>query len=121
MDERLQRQPWGRQTPAARQVVITAPSRLRLGRGSRVTVRLTRSGDETLARVRLALQVPQGWTVQPLGRTVFTNVSPSQTPRARFIVTPPSWAPVTNSVVHATAELSPDAVREAGVTIPLRG
>jgi len=109
------------QTPAARQVVITAPSRLRLGRGSRVTVRLTRSGDETLARVRLALQVPQGWTVQPLGRTVFTNVSPSQAPRARFIVTPPSWAPMTNSVVHATAELSPDAVREAGVTIPLRG
>jgi beta-glucosidase len=108
------------QTPAARQVVISAPSRLQLGLGSRVTVRLTRSGNETLARVRLALQVPQGWTVMSVGPTVFTNVSPSQAPRATFIVTPPTWAPLTNSTVHATADLSNDAQREAGVTIPLR-
>ena len=108
------------QTPAARQVLISAPSRLQLGLGSRVTVRLTRSGNETLARVRLALQVPQGWTVMSVGPTVFTNVSPSQAPRATFIVTPPTWAPLTNSTVHATADLSMDAQREAGVTIPLR-
>lgn len=109
------------QTPAARQVVIDAPNRLQLGRGSTVTVRLTRSGNETLPMVRLALQVPQGWTVMPLGPTVFTNVSPSESPRARFIVTPPRWAPLTDSVVHATADLSSDAQREAGVTIPLGG
>ncbi len=109
------------QTPAARQVVIDDPSRLQLGRGSTVTVRLTRSGNETLPMVRLALQVPQGWTVMPLGPTVFTNVSPSESPRARFIVTPPRWAPLTDSVVHATADLSSDAQREAGVTIRLGG
>jgi beta-glucosidase len=108
-------------TPAARQVVIHAPSRLQLGLGSTVTVGLTRSGNETLPVVRLALQVPQGWAVTPLGPTVFTNVSPSQSPRVRFIVTPPSWAPLTDSVVHATADLSSVAQREAGVTIPLRG
>ena len=70
------------QTPAARQVMITAPSTLHLGRGSRVTVSLTRSGNE-LARVQLALQVPQGWTVQPLGPTVFTDVGPAQAPGPR--------------------------------------
>ncbi len=108
-------------TPAARQVVIRAPSRLQPGVGSLVTVRLTRSGNETLPIVRLAVQVPQGWTVKPLGPNVFTNVRPSQAPRARFMVTPPSWAPLTDSVVHATADLGSDAQREAGVTIPLRG
>jgi beta-glucosidase len=107
-------------TPAARQVVIHAPSRLRLGRGSAVTVRLTRSGNETLPLVQLSLQVPQGWTVRPLGATTFHNVGPSQTPRARFVVTPPSWYPLTDSVVHATADLSSAAQREAGITIPLR-
>ncbi len=108
-------------TPAARQVMIHAPSRMQLGIGSTVTVRLTRSGNETLPSVRLALQVPQGWTVTPLGPTVFSNVSPQQAPRSRFIVTPPTWAPLTDSVVHATANLSSSAQREAGVTIPLRG
>ena len=107
------------QTPAARQVMITAPTRLHPGLGSRVTVRLTRSGNETLANVQLALQVPQGWAVQPLGPTLFTGVGPGQAPRARFIVTPPSWAPLTDATVHATAQLGPDAQREAGVTIPL--
>ena len=48
---------------------------------STVTVRLTRSGNETLSAVRLALQVPQGWTVQAVGPTVFHNVTPSQSPR----------------------------------------
>ncbi|MGO9823458.1 MAG: glycoside hydrolase family 3 C-terminal domain-containing protein [Solirubrobacteraceae bacterium] len=108
------------QTPAARQVMIHAPSRMQLGIGSTVTVRLTRSGNETLPSVRLALQVPQGWTVTPLGPTMFSNVSPQQAPRTRFIVTPPTWAPLTDSVVHATANLSSSAQREAGVTIPLR-
>ena len=109
------------QTPGARQVVIHAPSRFHLGVGSNVTVRLTRSGNETLPTVRLALQVPQGWTVSPLGATVFHNVLPSQALKAKFVVTPPSWYPVTDAVVHATADLSSDAQREAGVTIPIHG
>jgi beta-glucosidase len=108
------------QTPAARQVVVGAPSTMRLGRASTVSVRLTPSGNETLATVRLGLQVPQGWTARPLGPTVFTDVRPSQSARATFVVTPPSWASVTNSVVHATANLNTDAQREAGVTVALR-
>jgi beta-glucosidase len=109
------------QTPAARQVTVSAPRELSPGRGSRVTVRLTRSGNETLRVVRLSLQVPQGWTVRALGPTAFYNLRPSQSPRTRFIVTPPSWAPETNSVIHATADLSRDAQREAGVTVRVSG
>jgi beta-glucosidase len=108
------------QSPAARQVVVHAPRRLHLGRASKITVRLTRSGNETLPAVQLALQVPQGWTVQAVGPTVFHNVAPAQAPTARFIVTPPSWAPQTNATVHATADLSSDAQREAGVTVAVR-
>ncbi len=105
------------QTPAARQVVVHAPRQLRLGRASKVTVRLTRSGNETLTAVRLSLQVPEGWSVRALGPTVFFRVRPRQAPRAAFLVTPPSWAPETDSVVHATADLSSAAQREAGVTV----
>jgi beta-glucosidase len=106
-------------TPAARQVEVSAPKKVTPGRGSRVTVRLTRGGNETLRAVQLSLQVPQGWTVRALGPTLFRNVGPRQAPKARFIVTPPSWAPETNAVIHATAILGRDAQREAGVTVPV--
>jgi beta-glucosidase len=106
-------------TVAARQVTVHAPTAFTPGHGARVRVHLTRSGNATLPKVTLAVQVPQGWTVQPIGRTTFTNVSSSQAPRASFIVTPPSWAPLTSATVHATAQLGPDAQREAGVTTTL--
>jgi beta-glucosidase len=108
-------------TPAARQVEINAPKKVSPGRGARVTVRLTRSGNETLRAVQLSLQLPEGWTVRALGPTLFRNVGPREAPRARFIVTPPSWAPETNAVIHATAILGRDAQREAGVTVPVSG
>jgi beta-glucosidase len=104
-------------TPAARQVQISAPSTISPGAPSTVTVRLTAAGDQTLYGVRLALQLPQGWSATPDGRTTFLVVSPSATPTASFTVTPPSWAPNTDAVVHATARLGPDAVREAGVQV----
>ena len=104
-------------TPAARQVVIDAPSTMTLGRRSTVKVTLTASGDETLNRVRLALQLPQGWTQRSVGPASFAHVSPSASVSATFSVTPPSWAPAANDVIHATAALSRDAIREAGVTV----
>jgi beta-glucosidase len=109
------------QTPGARQVVIHTPGRLRLARGSEVTVGLARSpsGHQTLPAVRLSLQVPQGWTVRALGASVFHDVRPSQVPVARFVVTPPRWYPLTDSVVHATADLSSAAQLEAGSTVSL--
>jgi hypothetical protein len=55
--------------------------------------------------------------VRNQGRSLFRFVSPSQAPAATFVVTPPSWTPATNAVVHATADLSRDAQREAGVTV----
>jgi beta-glucosidase len=106
-------------TAAARQVIVHAPREFVPGSGSRVTVKLTSSGSATLAAVRLALQLPQGWTALPLGPTTFTHVGPARTPRAAFIVTPPAWAPLTSATVHATAELGPDATREAGTTSTL--
>ncbi len=103
-------------TPAARQVVITAPSAVQPGQAATVQVQLTASGDETVPDVRLALQLPEGWTAVPVGPTEFTTVSPGTAPVATFQVTPPSYAPNTSAVVHATATMG-NMLREAGVTV----
>ncbi len=108
-------------TPAARQVEVTAPGAVTAGRTTRIKVTLTRSGRETLRNVRLALQVPQGWTVTPVGPTVFGVLSPSTAPVATFVVRPPSYLPSSNAVLHATARLGPAATREAGTTIRVKG
>jgi beta-glucosidase len=108
-------------TPAARQVVVTTSGAVTAGEPTRVKVKLTRSGNETLHNVRLALQTPQGWTVKPLGPTVFARVLPSAAPVATFVVRPPLYAPTSNAVVHATARLGPAATREAGTTIRVKG
>ncbi|HEY1519772.1 MAG TPA: glycoside hydrolase family 3 C-terminal domain-containing protein [Solirubrobacteraceae bacterium] len=104
-------------TPAARQVAVEAPATVTPGQPSTVTVTLTASGNETLHNAQLALQLPQGWSVRGSGEKVFRRVKPRRAVAATFVVTPPSWAPSTNSVVHATATLGPDAQREAGATV----
>jgi uncharacterized membrane protein len=86
------------------------------GQAATVQVQLTASGDETLPDVQLALQLPQGWTAVPVGPTDFTSVSPGTAPTATFQVTPPSSAPSTSAVVHATAT-SGDMTRDSGVSI----
>ena len=105
------------ETPGARQVIVSAPSTVTPGKRSSVTVTLTASGNETLNNVRLALQLPQGWSASRGGQKVFGRVKPRRAVAVTFTVTPPSWAPSTNSVVHATADLGPDAQREAGATV----
>ena len=55
-------------TPAARQVSVSAPSVVHPGKTSVVRVTLTASGSAVLGSVRLALQLPEGWTVTPWGR-----------------------------------------------------
>jgi beta-glucosidase len=103
-------------TPAARQVVITAPSTMQPGQAATVQVQLTASGDETLPDVQLALQLPEGWTAAPTGPTQFTAVAPGTAPTVTFQVTPPSYAPNASAVVHATATIG-NMTREAGVTV----
>ena len=103
-------------TVGARQVTVKAPSQFTPGHMGLVTVGLTRSGNATLPMVKLALQLPDGWTAMPLGSATFTNVGQFATPRATFVVKPPSWAPATSATIHATASFGPDAQREAGVT-----
>jgi beta-glucosidase len=103
-------------SPAARQVVITAPTTMQPGQAATVQVQLTASGDETLPDVQLALQLPQGWTAVPVGPTDFTSVTPGTAPTATFQVTPPSYAPNTSAVVHATATIG-NMTRESGVSI----
>ena len=104
-------------TPGARQVVVNAPSTMTPGQPSPVTVTLTGAGDETLHNVRLALQLPQGWSASSGGQKVLRRVKAGRAVAVTFTVTPPSWAPSTNSVVHATADLGPDAQRENGTTV----
>ncbi|HTP23788.1 MAG TPA: glycoside hydrolase family 3 C-terminal domain-containing protein [Solirubrobacteraceae bacterium] len=105
------------ETPGARQVSVSAPSTMTPGRPSSVTVTLSAGGDETLHNVQLALQLPDGWTASHGGQKVFRQVKPRRAVAVTFKVMPPSWAPSTNSVVHATAQLGPDAQREAGATV----
>ncbi|MGI8711995.1 MAG: fibronectin type III-like domain-contianing protein [Solirubrobacteraceae bacterium] len=104
-------------TPGARQVSVQAPSTVAPGVASTVVVKLSASGDQALPGVRLALQLPEGWTAQPQGQTTFRDVSPVQALTARFSVTAPASAPNTNQVVHATAQLGSDVQREAGTTV----
>jgi beta-glucosidase len=104
-------------TPGARQVLVNAPSTMTPGQPSNVTVTLTAGGNETLHGVRVALQLPDGWSVRGGGQKVLGRVKPRRAVAVTFRVTPPSWAPSTNSVVHATADLGPDAQREAGTTV----
>ncbi len=103
-------------TPAARQVVVTAPSTMTPGQASTVQVQLTADGDETVPDIQFALQLPQGWTATPVGSTDFTSVAPGTAPTATFQVTPPSYAPNASAVVHATATMGA-LVREAGETV----
>ena len=104
-------------TAAARQVEIQAPSTMAPGTTSTVKVHLTSDGNARLRDVRLALQVPSGFTVRPVRRTAFANLRPHQSPTAVFRVTAPVWAPAENITVHATANLGRFAQREAGVNV----
>jgi beta-glucosidase len=106
------------QTAAARQVTIHAPRNIEPGHTATVRVRLTRGGgDETLRDVIISLQLPQGWTQHVIGSSAFNHLGARQAAVTEFRVTPPSWEPATNEVVHATAQLGPDAQRQAGVSV----
>ena len=60
--------------------------------------------------------LPQGWKAVP--RTAsFGVVTRGASATVTFKVTPPSYAPNTNQVVHATANLGGSDTREAGVTV----
>jgi beta-glucosidase len=106
------------QTAGARQVTIHAPRNVKPGHAATVRVRLTRGGGtETLRDVIISLQLPQGWSEQAIGPSAFSHLGPKQAAVTAFRVTAPSWEPATNEVVHATAQLGPDAQRQAGVTV----
>ena len=91
-------------TAGARQVTVSAPSAMQAGKVSAVRVKLTASGNATLLGVRLALQLPQGWTGDSRpGRRCSASCRRAQAPAVTFLVTPPSYAPNASAVVHATA------------------
>jgi len=103
-------------TPGPRQVVVTAPPSVTAGKAFTARVTLTAGGNQVLPVVRLALQLPQGWTAVPLGRTVVSGVRPGQPVAATFRVTPPAYSPAASAVVHATATMG-TAQRENGVSV----
>ena len=104
-------------SPGPRQVQVVAPATMQPGVPATVTVTLGAGGSQTMSRVSLALQLPQGWTSQAVGPTFFTNVTPATTPTATFTVTPPSYAPNTTATVHATANLSLVDQLQNGVSV----
>jgi uncharacterized membrane protein len=101
-------------------VSVSSPATVTAGRPFTVKATLTAAGDQTLHGVRISLQLPQGWTARPAS-AVFGVIAPGQAPVATFTVTPPSYAPSTNQVVHATAELGGPDSRQAGVTVTVGG
>jgi len=107
-------------TPGSRQVTVSAPATVRAGQAAAVRVTLTAGGTATLHGVRLALQLPQGWTAVPRGPAVFLSVAPDRAPAVTFDVRPPSYAPNASSVVHATATAG-DLLRENGVSVTVAG
>jgi beta-glucosidase len=107
-------------TAGSRQVTVSAPSTMQPGQAAAVRVTLTAAGNATLNAVRLALQLPEGWTAKSTGPTNFGSVAPGQAPTATFMVTPPSYAPNASAVVHATATTG-DWLREAGVSVTVSG
>jgi len=106
-------------TPGARQVVVTAPSTVTAGKTFTARVTLVAGGTQTLQGVRLALQLPQGWSVVPASKTVFNNVRPGQAIAATFRVTVAADSPALSAVVHATATMG-TASRENGVSVTVR-
>jgi beta-glucosidase len=108
-------------TPAARQVVVTAPHTVKAGQPVTVQVKLTASGNETLHGVTFGLRVPQGWTATPAGPTVFGTVTPDESPVVSYTVQPPSWAPAASSVLYATVGLGGQAQRQNGATVTVTG
>jgi len=107
-------------TAGSRQVTVSAPSTMQPGQAASVRVTLTAAGNATLNAVRLALQLPDGWTAKSTGPTNFGSVAPGQAPTATFMVTPPGYAPNATAVVHATATTG-DWRREAGVSVTVSG
>jgi beta-glucosidase len=103
-------------TPGSREVSVSAPSSMASGKPATVTVSLSASGTQTLNQVKLALQLPDGWTAQPLDRARFTDVAPGTALSTRFQVVPAVVSRNQNEVVHATASLGPDLSRESGAT-----
>ena len=66
-------------TPGARQVVVHAPRSCSLVRPRRHGP-ADQGRDETLRNVQITLQLPQGWTAQPLGQTSFGHLAPDRPP-----------------------------------------
>jgi beta-glucosidase len=108
-------------TPGARQAVVTAPRTIGAGQQATVQVKLTAAGNETLQGVTFALSAPQGWTVTPVGPTVFGTVAPDEAPVVTFHVTAPAWAPATSPVLYATVGLGGQAQRQDGATVTVTG
>jgi beta-glucosidase len=103
-------------TPGNRQVSVSAPSAMTAGQAATVTVKLSAGGDQTLNAVRLALQLPRGWTAKADGPATFGSVPAGQAVTATFTVTPPADPVNANDVIHATATMG-TATRENGVTV----
>jgi beta-glucosidase len=103
-------------TPGSREVTVSAPPTMTSGSPSTVTVSLSASGTQTLKAVRLALQLPDGWSAHPLDPAVFTDVAPGTALSTQFAVVPATVSRDQNAVVHATASLGPELSRESGTS-----
>jgi Alpha galactosidase A/NPCBM-associated, NEW3 domain of alpha-galactosidase/Alpha galactosidase C-terminal beta sandwich domain len=104
----LRVRPWNTDRATARPQTglnVTAPGTLATGQGTVAAADFTNWGATPVARVHVALTVPEGWAAAPLSPTSFASVAPGETVRATYRVT----APASVSRLFPTARLDATA------------
>ena len=89
----------------------------RPGAGTHSPARAAQDGARTAAAAASCPWVNSSAPISQRVAAVFGVVRPGQVPSATFTVTPPSYAPSSDQMVHATADLGGSDTREAGVTV----
>jgi beta-glucosidase len=98
----------------ARYATLQAPSAMGAGGSDTVTATVVNDGDYTMPGARLALNVPAGWTVTPLG-PLPAVLAPRQSVTVRFRVAVPVTAQPGTDTLTLKASYQPDPGARVGL------
>lgn len=109
-----QASPGGPPAPYGALDVQAAPTVLAPGSSTEVSATFTNQGNPNLDDVKLAIQLPDGWTAQPLKATTFQRLRSGQSVEAKWQVSVPADA--TPGQFDVTVQASFTAGARRGVT-----
>jgi beta-glucosidase len=98
----------------ARYATLKTPSAIGAGSSDTVTATVVNDGDYTMPGARLALNVPAGWTVTPLG-PLPAVLAPHQSVTVRFRVAVPVTAQPGTDTLTLKASYQPDPGARVGL------